>query len=211
MACTDGRCGLTIGRIGGLTIDAVPASASYAGDRMTLDLRVTGEAGDVTQVVEHLRAYVDSVDEPVVPVVGDGPIGHLTGYYRVLDASADQGWVGDADLKVTLERVAHASMPRFEATLLGGPRPYDHPGIAPDYWWAASAATAGLETGVVTPVMWTRQSEDGPIECYADLILADSRGSCRSRRIAGTTGRPACTSTGWSWLAASMCSRWTGS
>lgn len=118
---------------------------------------------------QQLLGYINSLDEPVVPVTSaDDPT--VDGYYRVLDGHVDIDGAnalnnGNYPFGLKLERVPGYALPLIESVMVGALRT-NSAGIAPGTevsWFAFPSAALSFNAGDGTAAGATRVSADGNI------------------------------------------------
>lgn len=164
----------TIGRVG-LDVDVNNIVAwEDSGDMLRVTALTTGTVAQALRIRQQLAGYVNSADEPFVPVTwSDRP--SVNGIYRVRDASVDNGTGAAASgifaIDMTLEPVQGASAPAFEAISLGAVRTNAFGFVAATAkpWFGVPYDSRGYDPGVsVTPTFAGRAGADGTVLVYCD-------------------------------------------
>lgn len=175
----------TVGRVGTTLTDVHLSELDHRPGVIAVGGTLNESNPTVAEVlVEQMLGYVESLDEPYVPVTWGCAQGNtITGFYRVRDVSSraitrltDRGMY---EFSIALERVRGFAAPLFEAVILGGKRAGVAAGVTDIAWQALPAAGTGYENGYVTPTVATIGSADGNLTEYTGgtNILYDARAS----------------------------------
>ena len=158
------------------SVDTAISDLTISSSAVTFRGTLEGEREQLTRTIEQIVGYVDSLDEPVVPLLWDCLSTGWDGYYRVLDVEVIRDLPDLADLLITVQRVRGFAAPLFESTVLTAKRAEAAASVSHAPWMALPATVSGFELGPdLTPGSSLRASADGDMRYFTSSVLADAR------------------------------------
>lgn len=175
-------CELMVGRVGVGLRGVRTSQAQLDGDEVKINGHLLGAPSDMMAIAEQYRGYVDSADEPFVPIWWDRcdrcqDLARLDGFYTLTSVSVSMTKVNRLDVSLSMRRVRGWGAPLFELRLLGAERAGSE---GPAAFWHALPECRGYEQGSITPSMTSRAcepsrpGESGEVTVFAHEQLRDS-------------------------------------